>query len=78
MAAVCPAGPEPIITSLECILLAPMPVPLRGEVAEARPGAACLWCKVAAAAIGKLREDRKGEKRVRRNAEANTLIDVLC
>jgi hypothetical protein len=52
-------------------------VPLSVEVAEAKPGVACLWCKDAAAAIGKLREDRRGGKRVRRNAEANSLIEVL-
>lgn len=50
---------------------------LRDGVAEARPGAvACFWFKNAAAARGKLREERRGKKRVRRNAEVNSLTIV--
>jgi hypothetical protein len=50
---------------------------LRDVVAEAMPGVvACFWFKNAAAARGKLREERRGKKRVRRNAEANSLTVV--
>jgi hypothetical protein len=72
-----PAGPEPIITSFECIPLSPIGVVLRDGVAEVRAGvAACFWFKNAAAARGKPREERRGKRRVRRNAEANSLTVV--
>jgi len=54
-----------------------MGVVLRDVVAEVMPGVAtCFWFKNAAAARGKLREERRGKKRVRRNAEANSLTVV--
>jgi len=66
-----------MMISFECIFLDPLGGVLSVEEAEAKPGAACLWFKEAAAAIGRLREDRRTEGRVRRNAEANSLIVSL-
>jgi hypothetical protein len=54
-----------------------MGVVLRDGVAEVRPGfAICFWFKNAVTARGKLREERRGKKRVRRNVEANNLTIV--
>jgi len=66
-----------MITNFECICRTPFWEVLSVEVAEAKPGVACLWLKDAATAIGRLRDDRRTDGRVRRNAEANSLIVSL-
>jgi len=74
MAAVCPAGPDPIMTSFECISLVPRVELLKGEAMEGKPAdAVFFWLNDAATANGRLTDERRGVRRVRRKAEANSL-----
>ena len=65
MAAVCAAGPEPIITILECMLLAVLGI----AVAEAEDS----LCSKPAAANGTMREGRSDDRSGLRKAEENSL-----
>jgi hypothetical protein len=60
---------------LECIFLIPRALLVKGEVTllSVVADGVFFWLKDAAMATGSPSEDRRGEKRVRRKAEANSL-----
>lgn len=73
MAAVWPAGPDPIITSFECILLeSTFGVPAKFTADKPAFGDTRLLCDVAAA-TGTENKDKTREEVARLKAEANSL-----
>jgi len=79
MAAVWPAGPLPMITSLLCIFLAPaVALPCMDPAVDASPAVVVFfWFTDAATAKGKEIEDRKVRALARRKVDENSLA-VLC
>jgi hypothetical protein len=76
MAAVWPAGPDPIMTSFECILRVWVLrfALLREKGTELKPlDGIFFWFNDAAAANGRDIDERRGVRRVLRKAEANSL-----
>jgi hypothetical protein len=62
-----------MMTSFECMFrVRPRVVLLKGEDTELNPDVLFFWLKDAAAASGRLREERRGVRRARRKAEANS------
>jgi hypothetical protein len=81
-AAVCAAGPLPIMTTLLCI---PLAVLLARRLPFPVTGLLLCFCKPAAAAIETPAVDDRNEKKLRRKAEENSLtvflkvcVEILC
>lgn len=73
MAAVWPAGPEPMITNLECILRECV-LEVTDRFEEESPAAGdARWLCMAAAATGREKKEKKREEDARRSVEANSL-----